>query len=188
MKLVVGLGNPGDNHKNDRHNVGFALLDKLCFEREVKLRENRKFKAMEGVDSFGIRYLKPLTYMNASGNSVQMFAEYYRIDPELILVIHDELDLLAGEIKLKRGGGTGGHNGLRSIEQHLSSKDYCRIRIGIGRPRRGQNVTSYVLNPPNQEQSRAIDTGAQRVVEHINVLLLGCFDRAMNILNQRIMS
>ena len=185
MKLIVGLGNPGEKHRTDRHNAGFALLDRLCSEREVKLRENQKFKAMEGVDSYGIRFLKPLTYMNDSGDSVKSFAQYYRIPPELILVLHDELDLAAGEVKLKRGGGSGGHNGLRSIEQYLSSKDYCRIRVGIGRPKSGQSVTSYVLSPPSHEQSRAIDIGTQKVVQHINDLLSGYFDRAMNLLNQR---
>jgi len=185
VKLVVGLGNPGKSHKGDRHNVGFSLLERLCLNRKVELRENPKHKAMVGADANGIRFLKPLTYMNLSGLSVKSISQYYNISPELILVFHDELDLPAGEIKLKRGGGTGGHNGLRSVEEHLSSKDYCRVRVGIGRPEGRQSVTSYVLSTPSRDDGRVIESGMERVLAHAEDLLSGYFDRAMNFLNQR---
>ncbi|MEC9248989.1 MAG: aminoacyl-tRNA hydrolase [Pseudomonadota bacterium] len=185
MKLVVGLGNPGDSRKTDRHNVGFLLLEMFCQDRGVELRENQKYKALVGSDAVGIRYLKPLTYMNLSGFSVKGLSEYYKIPPKLILVLHDELDLSVGEVRLKRGGGTGGHNGLRSIEQSLSSKDYCRIRLGIGRPPNGkQSVTSHVLNSPTADEATAIKAGMEKILEHADDLLSGSFDRAMNSLNQ----
>lgn len=186
MKLVVGLGNPGNDHRNDRHNVGFALLDRLCLERDVELRESRKFNAMVGIDSGGFRFLKPLTYMNASGDSIKLFVDYYRISPDLILIVHDELDLDAGIVRLKRGGGTGGHNGLRSIEKSLSSNSYCRIRLGIGRPKGNQTVTSYVLSAPDLAAKKAIDSSMEKVVEQMDDLLSGHFDRSMNLLNQRL--
>ena len=183
MKLVVGLGNPGDSHSKDRHNVGFWFLDRLCRNRGVELRENSKFKALVGSDSRGVRFLKPLTYMNLSGLSVRGFSEYYNITPELILVVHDELDLPSGAVKLKRGGGTGGHNGLRSIEENLSSRDYCRIRLGIGRPKGRQTVTSHVLSAPAADERIIIEARMDNVLEYADDLINN-FDKSMNILNQ----
>ena len=186
MKLVVGLGNPGIKHETDRHNVGFWLVDEICLKRDVVLRESRKFNAMVGSDSNGISLLKPMTFMNASGEILRAYVKYYRIPPESILILHDELDLEAGIVRLKRGGGTGGHNGLRSIEKELGSRDYCRVRLGIGRPKNGESVTSYVLNAPNEEQKSAIKGGIKIIVESMNDIVTGGFDRSMGKLNQRV--
>ena len=183
MKLIVGLGNPGDSHDRDRHNVGFWFLDRLCLERKVELKENGKFKAYVGSDSSGVWYMKPLTYMNLSGLSVRGLSEYYKIPPNLILVVHDELDLPSGAVKLKRGGGTGGHNGLRSIENSISSRDYCRLRLGIGRPNERQTVTSYVLSAPTQNERHVLEARINKVLEFADDLIKD-FDRSMNIINQ----
>ena len=183
MKLIVGLGNPGSGHDKDRHNVGFRFLDRLCHERNVELKASGKFKAHVGRDSNGVWYLKPLTYMNLSGLSVRYLSEFYKIPPDLILVAHDELDLPCGTVKLKRGGGTGGHNGLRSVEDSIASRDYCRLRLGIGRPNEGQTVTSYVLSAPTQNERRVLEARISKLLEYADDLI-NDFDKSMNIINQ----
>ena len=183
MELIVGLGNPGNSHDKDRHNVGFWFLDRLCLERNVELKESGKFNALVGRDFSGVWYMKPLTYMNLSGLSVRGLSEYYKIPPNLILVAHDELDLPSGTVKLKRGGGTGGHNGLRSVEDSIASRDYCRLRLGIGRPNGGQTVTSYVLSAPDQKERRVLEARISKVSEFADDLIKD-FDKSMNIINQ----
>tara|TARA_B100000579_G_scaffold412127_1_gene403552 strand:+ start:2721 stop:3293 length:573 start_codon:yes stop_codon:yes gene_type:complete len=183
VKLIVGLGNPGNSHDKDRHNVGFWFLDRLCLERNVELKESGKFKAYVGSDSSGVWYMKPLTYMNLSGLSVRGLSEYYKIPPGLILVVHDELDLPSGIVKLKRGGGTGGHNGLRSIEESIASRDYCRLRLGIGRPNERQTVTSYVLSAPTERERHVLEARIDKVLGYADDLIKD-FDKSMNIINQ----
>ena len=185
VKLIVGLGNPGDSHDKDRHNIGFWFLDRLCLERNVELKKSAKFKAYLGSDSTGVWYMKPLTYMNRSGLSVRGLSEYYKIPPSLILVAHDELDLPSGRVKLKRGGGTGGHNGLRSIEENIVSRDYCRLRLGIGRPNERQTVTSYVLSAPTQKERQVLEARIIKVLEYADDLIKD-FDKSMNIINQSV--
>lgn len=151
--LLVGLGNPGDQYAKTRHNAGFWLLDSLAEHYGGHWREEKKFfgqcsKIVLGQQNLYL--LKPQTFMNASGRSVAAIANFYQIAPEQILVAHDELDLPEGSSKLKFGGGHGGHNGLRDIISALGSKDFYRLRLGIGHPSERSEVIHYVLKPPSK--------------------------------------
>ncbi len=149
MDMIVGLGNPGPEYKDTRHNIGFKVLDLLSRELGVRL-ENRRFQSrntrtrLEGKD---IIFFCPMTYMNLSGNAVRLCADYYKIDREHILVVHDDLDLPVGRIKVARQGGAGGHKGVKSIIDHLGGRGFPRIRIGIGRPRYNESTEDFVLSP-----------------------------------------
>ena len=186
VQLVVGLGNPGAGHADDRHNVGFWLVDALASKLKVELRAESRCKGVLGRAASGLRLLKPATYMNLSGDAVAPCATYFRIPPAAVLVVHDELDLPAGAVRLKRGGGHGGHNGLRSIEQMLGSNDYLRIRLGIGHPGVGRDVAGYVLSRPPAVEREAIEAAIGAVLDNIETIIDGGFNRAMNTLNQRV--
>lgn len=142
MTLIVGLGNPDSKYKNNRHNVGFMLIDKLVDEHNCTPINKSSFRG-ELYKSKDILFLKPLTYMNLSGESVQAVSDYYK--PQKLIVIHDDLDLPFGTLRYKIGGGHGGHNGLRSIDAHVG-KDYYRVRIGIGKPEHKEDVSNFVLS------------------------------------------
>ena len=142
MTLVIGLGNPDSKYKNNRHNIGFMVIDKLVDDHFTTQINKSSFKG-ELYKSQNILFLKPLTYMNLSGDSVRAVCDYYK--PEKIIVIHDDLDLPFGTLRYKIGGGHGGHNGLRSIDAHIG-KEYYRVRIGIGKPKDKQNVANFVLS------------------------------------------
>lgn len=186
VQLVVGLGNPGAGHADDRHNVGFWLVDALASKFKVDMRIESRYKGELGRAASGLRLLKPATYMNLSGESVAACAAYFRVPPPAVLVVHDELDLPVGSVRLKRGGGHGGHNGLRSIEQMLGSKDYLRIRLGIGHPGVGRDVAGYVLSRPPAAERDAIEAAIAAVLDNFETIIDGGFNRAMNTLNQRV--
>ncbi len=185
VQLVVGLGNPGAGHVEDRHNVGFWLVDALAARLKTVMHGESRYKGEFGRAASGLRLLKPATYMNLSGESVAPCATYFRIAPPNLLVVHDELDLPVGSVRLKRGGGHGGHNGLRSIEQMLGSNDYLRIRLGIGHPGVGRDVAGYVLSRPPAAEREAIAAAIVAVVDNFEIIITGGFNRAMNTLNQR---
>lgn len=145
-RLIIGLGNPGSKYHNSRHNIGWDVLEELSFYRDLKWTE--KFKGHFAVYSHGdekIFFLKPMTFMNLSGESVQPLMNFYKITFENILVVHDELDLPFGTIAFKKGGGLAGHNGLKSIAAHLGTQEFKRVRMGIGRPVHG-DVSNWVLS------------------------------------------
>ncbi len=146
MWLFVGLGNPGGKYRNNRHNVGFMVIDEIARLSSFKSKFQGDLTE-ERIGTEKVALLKPLTYMNESGQSVGKCAKFYKIPPERIIVFHDELDIKPGEIRVKKGGGNAGHNGLKSIQAHLGTPDFWRVRIGIGRPQ-GQNgdVSNYVLS------------------------------------------
>ena len=147
--LLVGLGNPGDKYCNNRHNIGFMAVDRMA-DGEVNFPPFRdKFEAQISEERVGrdkAMLMKPMTYMNESGRSVGRAAKFYKIAPENIIVFHDELDLKPGEVRIKKGGGNAGHNGLKSITQHLGAPDFWRVRIGIGHPGNKNQVSNYVLS------------------------------------------
>ncbi|MCC6709182.1 MAG: aminoacyl-tRNA hydrolase [Gammaproteobacteria bacterium] len=186
VQLVVGLGNPGAGHAEDRHNVGFWLIDALASALKVDMRIESRYKGELGRAASGLRLLKPSTYMNLSGESVAPCAAYFRVPPASVLVVHDELDLPVGAVRLKRGGGHGGHNGLRSIEQMLGTNDYLRIRLGIGHPGVGRDVAGYVLSRPPAAERDAITAAINAVLDNFETITNGGFNRAMNTLNQRV--
>ena len=185
VQLVAGLGNPGVGYAGDRHNAGFWLLDLLAERWRVELRQESRFKAVLGRAASGPRLLKPQTYMNLSGESVAACASYFRIPAASILVVHDELDLDPGAVRLKRGGGHGGHNGLRHVEALLGTSDFLRVRLGIGHPGSNADVSDYVLRAPTPEERTAIRDGIELVVDRFEDIVSGKFDRVMTTLNRR---
>lgn len=185
VQLIVGLGNPGAGYAEDRHNAGFWFVDELARHWRTDLREDARYKGEFGRAGNGMRLLKPQTFMNLSGESVAACASYFRIPPASVLVCHDELDLDAGTVRLKRGGGHGGHNGLRSIESQLGGNAYLRLRLGIGHPGSSRDVTAHVLGRPSAEDRTAIRGAIDFAISHIDAIIGGDFDRAMNTLNRK---
>ena len=168
LKLIVGLGNPGTEYAHTRHNAGFWYIERLAQRYGIRLSAESRYNALMGrgsIEGHDVRLLLPQTFMNRSGQSVVPVAKFFQIPPSEILIAHDELDLPAGVIKLKSGGGHGGHNGLRDIVPHLG-QDFHRLRIGIGHPGHRDKVTGHVLGrAPAAEQSlfdQALDEAAQR--------------------------
>lgn len=166
--LVVGLGNPGAQYARTRHNAGFRVIDILAARLGVGLRAPRGMRGMAGEGRDGDRRLvlvQPMTYMNLSGESVQAFARYHKVEPEDIVVVHDDLDLPLGVLRVKRGGGDGGHNGLASISRALGSKEYARVRIGIDRPPGRQDPAEYVLQPFGKRGEETIGVVLQEAAD-----------------------
>jgi len=186
--LIVGLGNIGAEYERTRHNAGFWLVERLAARAGASFRHERKFQAAiaripgAGGDAW---LAKPATYMNLSGQAVSALAGFYRIEPGRILVVHDELDLEPGEVRLKLGGGNAGHNGLRSIAAQLSTPDFWRLRLGVGHPRTlglRQDVADYVLHPPRREEEQSIHAAIERADGAIEALVAGDYDRARRAL------
>lgn len=187
-RIVVGLGNPGPKYEATRHNAGFWFADRLAARLGAVFRPERRFQAeaCEAAAPAGrVRIVKPATYMNRSGQTVGAVAGYFRIEPAAILVVHDELDLPPGAVRLKEGGGHGGHNGLRDVTAHLGSRDFVRVRLGIGRPGRGWDAIDYVLARPGAEDRRLIDEAIERVLERSGELLAGDLQPAMKALHTK---
>jgi len=155
MKLIVGLGNIGDEYKNTRHNIGFIAIDEILKNQNYSVINKPQFKGTL-YKSGNYLFLKPSTYMNLSGESIKAVKDFYKIDNDDIIVIHDDLDLKLGALKFKKGGGHGGHNGLKSID-NLIGNDYHRIRIGIGRPEEKDKVLSFVLGKFSDEEFEKIE-------------------------------
>lgn len=154
MKLIVGLGNPGGKYEHTRHNVGFDAIDECAKIMDIDLNES-KFKGVYGKGNYKgetVFLLKPLTFMNLSGESVRPLMDYFKINIEDVVVIYDDLDLPVGKIRLRQKGGHGGHNGMRSLISHLGTDKFNRIRIGIDRPEPGESVANYVLNTFRSEE------------------------------------
>ena len=183
QKLIVGLGNPGDKYAGTRHNAGFIWLNLLAEKYGASFKLISKFSAMVAIINIAetkVYLLKPITFMNNSGAAVVNVANYYNISVESILVVHDDLDLAVGKIKLKSGGGHGGHNGLRSIVNCLSSREFNRLRLGIGHPGVKADVSSYVLNNFSKVDIGLIDLRINQSIGAIDFIIDGCFDKAMN--------
>lgn len=163
IRLIVGLGNPGAEYTETRHNAGFWFCERLAGKLGVALTREARFHGLIGQSrEAGVWILLPQTYMNRSGQAVGAMARFYRIQPAEILVVHDELDIPDGQLRLKFGGGLGGHNGLKDITVHLSTQDYWRLRLGIGHPGDRNEVVNYVLKPPRQEERARIDEALER--------------------------
>jgi len=179
IRLVVGLGNPGKEYERTRHNAGFWLVEKYAQTSGFVLRKDPKFKALVGKDATGAWLLLPQSFMNLSGQPVQMLAGFFKIKPEEILVVHDELDFPPGVAKLKQGGGIAGHNGLRDISQRLASHDYWRLRLGVGKPPAGIEGGDYVLQKPSAEDRAAIDAAIDKSLGVLPLMLSGDMQNAM---------
>lgn len=183
-RLVVGLGNPGGEYEDNRHNLGFWFVDRLASDLKVSLAPQGKFFGHVG--RLGdLWLLKPTTFMNRSGQAVVALARFYKIMPDEILVVHDELDLQPGVIRLKQGGGNGGHNGLKDIQAHLTTPDFWRLRLGIGHPGDRNEVVSYVLKAPRREEQELIDQAIERCLLAWNKLGAGDYEAAQRVLHPK---
>ena len=181
IKLFVGLGNPGPEYEETRHNAGFWWVDALARELKLPLAPERSYYGLMArgtVKGQSLWLLQPQTFMNLSGKSVGALARFFKIAPEEILVVHDELDFAPGQVKLKRGGSHGGHNGLRDIQAALGSADYWRLRIGIGHPGHKGEVASWVLKKPMAEQLQLIEDSIAHSLKAWPELVAGEMDKA----------
>ena len=181
IKLFVGLGNPGSEYEATRHNAGFWWIDALARELNTCLQPDKNYHGMVArtvVDGEPRWLLKPQTFMNLSGKSVAALARFFKIQPSEILVVHDELDIVPGQAKLKLGGSHAGHNGLRDIHAQLGSPDYWRLRIGIGHPGARDEVLNWVLKKPSADHRTAIDDSMARAILAVPALMAGDMDKA----------
>lgn len=187
IKLIVGLGNPGEKYADTRHNAGEWLIERLARRFNVSLNPESKFfgkTARTLVNGKEVRLLVPTTFMNLSGKAVGALASFYRIKPEEILVIHDELDLSAGTAKLKQGGGHGGHNGLKDIVAQLgNNNNFYRLRIGIGHPGHRDLVAGYVLNKPSPADRNALENVLDEATDCVEMIFKDGMIKATNRLN-----
>ena len=186
IKLLVGLGNPGPEYAQTRHNAGFWWVDAAARQLGARLVSDRAYYglvARVNRASGPLWLLEPQTYMNLSGKAVATLARFFKITPQEILVVHDELDLLPGQLKLKQGGGHAGHNGLRDIHAQLGSPDYWRLRLGIGHPGVKAEVASYVLGKPPAAEREAIEAAVERSLPVLELLASGEMTRATTLLH-----
>ena len=183
VRLVAGLGNPGREYAFTRHNAGFWFLDALASKVGAAFRSESKFQGQLGKAEGNLRLLKPMTYMNLSGRCVSAAARFFTIAPAEILVVHDELDLLPGDAKMKFGGGVAGHNGLKDVRAQLATPDFWRLRLGIAHPRDSelteQQVVDYVLKPPRAEEQPLIESALDRALFAWPDIAIGDMERAM---------
>ena len=184
--LVVGLGNPGDQYEHTRHNVGFAVADELAERCRVPL-QRLKFRALTNTVTLGgqkVLLMKPVTYMNLSGEAVREAAAFYKVPPEHILVLSDEVALPPGKLRVRKGGSAGGHNGLKNIIAHLGSDQFPRIRLGVGRkPHPDYDMADWVLGKPQGEDKKAVEAAVVRAADAVECLLAKGPEEAMNRFN-----
>ena len=186
IELITGLGNPGPEYTATRHNAGFWWLETLAHQWGAQLAHVRDFHGFTGSSQqqgHKVWLLQPSIFMNRSGQSVAALARFYKIPPENILVVHDELDLDPGQVKLKQGGGHAGHNGLRDIDAQLGSKNYWRLRLGIGHPGNKPEVVNWVLKKPSPEHRIAIEQAIDHSLRVVPDILAGQMEKAMRIIN-----
>ncbi len=192
IKLIVGLGNYGTEYENTRHNAGWWLLDELAREYGASLSAQSKFHGVAGrarIANTDVWLLKPMTYMNRSGQAIAALANFYKVLPADVLVLHDELDIPAGAVKMKIGGSTGGHNGLKDTQAKLGTPDFWRLRIGIDHPRNSgtpqQPVVDYVLKPAKQAEREVIDDAIFKAQKAIPDWVRGEYEKAMRVLHAK---
>ena len=188
LKVIVGLGNPGSKYTETRHNAGFWFIEQVARKYSAAFRADKKFHgdvAKISLEGKEIWLLKPATFMNRSGLAVQSLMSFYRINADQLLVAHDEIDLPPGTAKLKTGGGHGGHNGLRDIISQLGTKDFHRLRIGVGHPGSKDQVVDYVLHNASRDDRILIDRDIDDAVAVMPELASGNMERAMHVLHSK---
>ena len=187
MKIIIGLGNPGRKYDHTRHNAGFLAVDELARGLRFDLTQE-KYHALVGRGRIGdeeVLLAKPQTYMNESGRSVGAVLRYTYAKPADLIVVHDELDLPLGAVRVKTGGGHGGHNGLRSIIQHIGTPDFIRVRVGVGRPSPGRDAAEYVLTPFNADERATAEESVRKAAEAVKTIVADGLARAMNLFNKK---
>lgn len=185
MYLIIGLGNPGIEYEKTRHNMGFQTIDIISKKYNINLTR-QKFEGIYGegfVEKQKIMLLKPQTYMNLSGKCISQFVQFYKIPWENILIIYDDMDILPGTIKIRKQGGPGSHNGMKSVVQELNCKEFPRIRIGIGKPENKEEMVSYVIGKVEKEEWNVLEKGIETAAKAINDYLINGIDYTMNTYN-----
>lgn len=170
MKMIIGLGNPGQKYLHTKHNIGFIALDEWAFQNKTAFNKT-KFDALyteHRVDGEKVLFVKPMTYMNESGRAVRPLMDYFGVNMEEIVVLYDDMDLPPGNIRLRQKGSAGGHNGMKSLIQHLGTQDFNRIRIGVGRPKYNMSVVQHVLSPFPEEEHGAMLEAVRESVDAID--------------------
>ncbi|WP_440996226.1 aminoacyl-tRNA hydrolase [Arhodomonas sp. SL1] len=186
IRAIVGLGNPGSRYERTRHNAGFWFVEALARAHHGSWREARRFHGLHArvtIDGRDVHLLKPTTYMNHSGRAVQALAGFYRLGAPELLLAHDEIDLPPGTVRLKRGGGHGGHNGLRDAVKALDSREFARLRIGVGHPGSAEAVVPYVLSQASRDEQTAMEAAIDEALAVMPWLLAGDWDRAFQRLH-----
>ncbi|ONI37968.1 aminoacyl-tRNA hydrolase [Candidatus Epulonipiscium fishelsonii] len=187
MKLVIGLGNPGLKYKNTRHNIGFNIVEYIANECDIKIEKN-KFKSLLGEYKQGnerVTFMKPQTYMNLSGEAVGEFLSWNKMTSKDIVVIYDDISLDVGILRIKQSGSAGGHNGIKSIIQHLKTDEFPRIKIGIGEKPKNWDLADYVLSNFSKDEMDILESNFENVKNITNLILEGKIDSAMNKYNTK---
>lgn len=185
MKCIIGLGNPGKKYEKTRHNIGFQVIDELAHRHHLSLTKS-KFKCDYEIYNNGttsVIFVKPQTFMNLSGEGIQPLIHFFKINLEDILVIYDDLDLPTGKIRLREKGGHGGHNGIRSIIQHVGSKDFKKVRLGIGRPTNSVSIVDYVLQPFSKGEIEDVEQMIQKAADACDMWIEKPYNEVMNAYN-----
>lgn len=185
MYLIVGLGNPEEEYSGTRHNMGFDAINAIAKTYNICINR-KKFDALYGdgiIEGKKVILLKPQTYMNLSGESIRQVVEFYKLKLEDILVIYDDMDVEKGNIKIRKKGGTGSHNGMKSIIHNLKSEDFARIRIGIGRPEETDDKINYVIGKVETSEREKLEEGIQKATKAVKVIIENGIDNAMNAWN-----
>ena len=187
-QLIVGLGNPEPKYDKTRHNIGFAVIDALAHRAQISLSENRRFQALsgEGVVSGGkLRLLKPLTYMNLSGQAIRAATDWYKLPPQSVLIIYDEMDLPLGRLRLRLSGSAGGHNGMKSAIAHLGTPDFPRLRLGIGKSDGSKDTVAHVLGKFSPQEAQLMSEVLELAVDAVQYSLKHGVEKAMSLYNSR---
>lgn len=185
MKIIVGLGNPGKEYEETRHNLGFMAIDKIAKKLSVEINKN-KFNGLIGelnYDNEKVLLVKPQTFMNLSGNCVEQILDFYKLEAEDLIVIYDDIDIEFGKIRIRPSGSPGTHNGMRNITDMIQSQNFCRIRIGTGKPSENQELFNFVLSKFNRKELKIVDEVTTKVAEAIIEILTCDVTKAMNRFN-----
>ena len=185
MYLIVGLGNPEKEYGNTRHNMGFDTINEIAKNNNIDINKN-KFKGLyetANIQNKKVILLKPQTYMNLSGESVREIVDFYNIEPQNIIVIYDDIDIEKGHIKIRKKGGAGSHNGMKSVVQELGTTDFARIRVGIGQPEFKSDMINYVIGKVPKEEQEILNQGVKKAAEAVEEILKNGIDIAMNKFN-----
>ena len=185
MKVIVGLGNPTDQYKGTRHNVGYMAIDRIAEANRININQH-KFKAMVGSGIIGgskVLLVKPLTYMNLSGESIRPIMDFYKLDLSDILVIYDDISLEPGKIRIRKKGSAGGHNGIKNIIAQLGTQNFQRIKVGVGEKPKGWDLADYVLGHFSKEDRGLVDDALKRAAGAVELMVQGEVDQAMNQFN-----
>lgn len=188
MYIIVGLGNPEEDYSCTRHNMGFNVINKVAKQYEIEVTKS-KFKGLYGTGSIEgekVILLKPQTYMNLSGESIREILQFYKIEIEQLVVIYDDIDIEPGVIKIKKAGGAGTHNGMKSVVHELNTQNFKRIRVGIGMPKQKENLIEYVLGEISEEDKEKLEQGTELAKEAVIEVIKNGIDKAMNKFNERL--